>query len=97
MIFKSFLQFFNQCISHEEKTMLNCIARIICLNKSTTTGANLCKMWLEIGVNPFKPTRENVVGSMFYHNIHNQELDKIIVIKELTDVKYGRMIYIENK
>ena len=46
---------------------------------------NWCQfIWLETGVSPFQSIYEKVVT-----NIQNQELDKIDVIKELTDVKYG--------
>ena len=69
--------------------MLNCIARIVCLNTGTTTGANLRRIWLETGVSPFQSTCEKVVANLFYHKTHHHEMFKIDVIKELTDVKYG--------
>lgn len=71
MIFKRFLHFFNQCMSHKENTMLNHVARIVCFNVDTTTGANLRKIWLETGVSPYQSSCKKVGDNLFYHSIHN--------------------------
>ena len=74
---------------HKENNVLNRIARIICFNTCTTTGANLRKIWLETGVNPHISSCKLVTTKLGYHTMPSHEKFKIDIIKELIDVKFG--------
>ena len=74
MILKRLLHFFNQCMLHKQNTVLNRIARIICFNTCTTTGANLRKIWLETGVDPHISSSKLVTTKLCYHAMPSHEI-----------------------
>ena len=88
LIFKRFLNFFNQCMYHKENSLLNSMSRIICQNVNTVTGANLRRIWNETNINPITLYKK-IIPLLSYHKLPENEHFKINIIKELTDAKFG--------
>ena len=60
-----------------------------CRSTRCTTGANLRRIWLETNLNPFTVEPKVINQKINYHVLHEQEYDKIGIIVEVTDCKFG--------